>query len=442
MKYNIKTNKKEREYKMANLKLNKDENNIEIIITESGDAWTNFLSKAKKDLISNLEVKGFRKGNVPENIAMKNITEHQIWNKAADLLIDGEYSRAIELLMKEKIATQPKLSVRAVSNESIEAVLTCIAMPEVTIGDRSAIKDIEFKVEEVTQEEIDKEVGELKTMFQDSKEAPEDAVAKNGDIANIDFSGKVNGEPFEGGESKGFDLKLGSRSFIEGFEPQVEGMKKGETKEIKVTFPEQYPSEEVAGKEAIFTVTLNSLKTLVDLEGEALKAKLETLGFESKEEIIEKIKDLIGEQKEQVANDKFFRAYIDAIIELEDTKINIPNEIVLQEIDSEFQRIELQVKQQGMEMKNYLKTLEMTAEEFKEKTLKEASLKRVKDGLIYSKLIEDLDIKVEEKDFDDEYVKISKNTKATMEEIKKQITKESIEANIIYSKLIEAIKNK
>lgn len=425
---------------MANLKINKNGNYVEVLITETGADWTTLVTKAKKNLMDNLELKGFRKGNVPANIAEQNISQESIWHKAADLLIDAQYSEAIELLMKEKIATRPTFEIKAVSNDSIEAILKSVAMPEVKVGNRSSIK-IEYKIEEPTQEEIDMEVKQLEQLLQKTIEVEDTTVkVKDGDITNIDFLGKVDGVAFEGGEGKDFDLKIGSKSFIDGFETQVIGMKKGETKDITVTFPEQYPSEDLKGKEAVFTVTLNTVKTTVALEGEELNTKLKSFGFDSKDEIISKIKEVATDRKIQEANDKFFREYVEAIIALEDTSVILPEEILSQEIEQEFKRMEAQVTQSGMNMKEYLKMLAMSAQEFKDNNLKEAATKRVKEGLVYSALVDELNIKADEADFEAEYAKIAKDSKASVEEVKAQIKKDSIESNIIYTKLITAIK--
>ncbi len=424
---------------MAELKLNKLETKAEVSIIENGAEWTKFVEAAKKELMDNLEIKGFRKGKVPANIAEQHISQERVWYAAADKLINANYNQAIELLMTEKVATQPTFDVKAVSAESIEAVLSSHLMPEVKLGDRSNVK-IEYKLEEVTQEEIDAEVSQLDDLLKEAKEVEGDNPAANGDITNIDFLGKVDGVAFEGGEAKGFDLTLGSKQFIEGFEEQVEGMKIGETKDINVTFPETYPQEDLKGKPAVFTVTLNAIKKMVELEGEELQTKLKAFGFDSKEEIISRIKEVASDRKEQMANDNFFREYVDAVSALEDTKVAISDEIIKQEIEQEYKRFEAQVSQQGMTIDKYLEMLGMSKEEFKEKNLKESSEKRVRDGLIYAQLIEDQAIKVEESDLDAEYAKIAKDSKVTVEEVKKQINPGSIESNVMFKKLINSLK--
>ncbi len=422
---------------MADLKLNKKDTLIEVSIKSSGEEWKKLLAKAKTSLFENLEIKGFRKGNVPANIAEQHIKEQQIWNKTADFLLESEYSKAIELLTTEKIATRPSFKVVSVSNDGIEAVLSSVAMPEVKIGDRNSIK-IEFKVDEATKEEINKEVEQLDGLLKESESVDSDV--KDGDIVNIDFVGSVDGKEFEGGKSESFDLTIGSKQFIEGFEEQLIGCKKNDEKTVIVTFPETYPSEELKGKEAKFIVKVNDVKRMKELEGDELVKKIKSFGFESKEAIISKIKEVANEKKIEEANDKFFREYIDAVAKLSDTKLTIPDEIVKSEVDVEFKRVEAQISQQGMSMDQYLKMMNMDEKQFKESTLVESSKKRIKDGLIYQQLIEDLSISIEESEIESEYSNIAKNSKTSVEEVKKQVQKASVESNIVFIKLIEALK--
>ncbi len=421
---------------MATLKLNKKETIIEVNIQENGDSWKKILDKAKKDLIQNLELKGFRKGNVPMNIAEQNIKAGQIWNKAAELLIDAEYSKAIEMLSKEKIATRPTFEVVSVSNDSIEAVLKAVSMPEVKLGNRDQIK-VKYEVEKVTQEEIDNEISQLDELLTKEQEISESI--KDGDIANIDFLGKVDGKAFEGGEAKEFDLKIGSKQFIDGFEEQLIGLKSGDEKNVEVTFPDTYPSEELKGKPAIFEVKINAVKRTVPLEGDELVEKLKSFGFNTKDEIVERIKEVFVDKKTQEAQDKFFREYVEEVSKLPDTSLTIPNEIIKSEVDVEFKRMEAQVAQQGMKMPDYLKMLKLSEKEFKEQNLTESSKLRIRDGLIYQQLIDDLAIKIENDDLEKEYSKLAKDAKVSIEEIKKQVQKQSIEANVLFKKLVEKL---
>jgi len=372
------------------------------------------------------------------NIAEKNISQDSIFNKAADLLIDKIGTEAMEILTKERIASRPEFTIYKISNDEMEGALQAIAMPEVKIGDRSSI-NIVMKVDEVTEEEVKKEVEQLDTLLTKEVEQNDGNPIVDGDLTNIDFLGKIDGTPFDGGKAEGFDLKIGSKSFIDNFEEQLIGMKKGDSKTITVKFPEQYPSEDLKGKEAQFDVTINSIKQVVKLENEELKAKLKEFGFDSKEALIKKIKEVTKDKKVSEAEDKYFREYFDAIIGLKDTKITIPESILKQEIQQEWTRMEAQVAKSGMEMKSYLEMLKLTKEEFEEQNLKESSEKRIKDSLIYAQLIEDLGLKATIEEVEAEYKKLAELNKTDIEKVKSEITQASIEGNIIYVKLIAAL---
>ena len=309
-------------------------------------------------------------------------------------------------------------------------------MPEVKLGNRDSIK-IEYKVGELSKEELDNEISQIDTLLQGQTVI--DEKVKDGDIANIDYVGSINGKEFEGGSAKDFDLTIGSKSFIEGFEEQIIGMKKGDNEAIKVTFPNEYPSDELKGKEANFQVTINLVKRTKDLEGQELEKKLKEFGFNSKDEILSKVKNLAKEKKINEAQEKFFGEYIEAVAELSDTELTLPKEIIKSEVDIEYQRITQQVVEQGMKIDQYLKVMKMDEKEFKEKTLVKSSTKRIRDGLIYNKLIEELAIKVTESDLEKEYAKISIESKKTVEEVKKSIAENSIESNIVFNKLVEIL---
>ncbi len=425
---------------MSKLNLEKKDGIAKIIIKESGSTWENLISKSEKILIENLEIKGFRKGKIPVEIAKKHISENTVWQKASDFLLEKKQDEIIKILGNEKIVSRPISKIVSVSNESVEIVVEVTLMPEIKIGDRSKIK-VEYKVDDVADSEIEKEIEQLDNILKKDVEInDEKATAKMGNTVLIDFLGKVDDKTFEGGEAKNHSLELGSKKFIGDFEEQIVGMKKNESKDVKVTFPDEYPVDELKGKNAVFNVKLNSIIIKEKLKGEELSEKLKEFGFSSREEIIKRIKEFAKERKISMANETFFRKYTDEILKLNDTKIIVPENVLEQEIDSEFDKIKIQIEQQGMKLKDYFKMLNTNESDFKKDSLREASLKRIKDGLIYQQLIDDLDIKVEEKDLESEYEKIASDSNIKVEDAKKQIPETSIKANVLFKKLINTIR--
>ncbi len=425
---------------MTKFKLEKTNEIAEVKISASGEQWKSLIDKSKKKLIDNLELKGFRKGKVPLNIANKNISMEEVRNNASSLLLDINYEKAIDLLAKENIATRPQFSILKISDNEVEIALKSILMPEVKLGNMDSI-NVEYKKKKINEKELKEEVDKINKYLIENKEiSNKDAVIKKGNIVNINYLGKVNGKPFDGGEGKDFDLEIGSKSFVDNFEDQLIGMKKGEEKIVNVKFPDEYPAKNLKGKKATFDVKINAIKEKITLSGKALQEKLETLGFDSKEEIILRIKDSFEDRIKNEANDIFFRKYMEEIMKLKDTVIKVPEEIVKQQVDEEWKRIEMQVQQQGMKVEDYLKMLGMPKKEFKQKNLKEASRKRVKEGLVYSKLISDFKIKVTKEELENEYMKLAILNKTTVEDIKKEVSNNSLEQNIIFEKLINKLK--
>lgn len=426
---------------MTKLKTNRKDSKIEVILTDSGESWTKLIEESKTELMSNLELKGFRKGKVPLQIAEKHISKEKIWNNAALKMVESNYNEALDLLIKEKAITKPKVSISVVTDELVEAILYAESMPEITLGDGSKIK-VTYEEPIVTDEELDQEIKQLNDLLKVAKEIKDNTInAKMNDIVNIDFLGKVEGKIFEGGEAKDFDLELGSKKFIPGFEEQIVGMKPGDKKDVKAKFPDVYPKEELAGKEAIFFVTLNSIKQMVDLEGEELKERIKNLGnFNSREEIITKIKEVALDRKKQLSNEKYFRDYVNEMLKLNDTKIEISDSIINDEIDVEFKRMEAQIKNQGMKFQDYLKMLNQSVEEFKEKNIKKNAELRIKEGLIYNKLVEIFSIVASDEEIENEYKKIANESNSKIDEVKQKINKNSIESNVIFLKLVSKLK--
>ncbi len=425
---------------MIKINVEKNNGNVEVELNISKEKWQKLLERAKKDLMSNLELKGFRKGKVPQNIAEKSISEGQIFNKAVDHALESHYNEAMEKIKDERIVSRPEVQVLKVTNEEAIIKIVSALFPEVKLGDYKNIK-VEFVEPEVTDEEFKAEMKQTESLFEQVKiiEDKEHKVV-NGDIVNIDFNGKLNGKEFDGGKAEGFDLEIGSKSFIEGFEDQIIGKKSGEKFVVKVTFPNEYPVDELKGKETEFDVKINHVSKKEKATGDELKEKLKQFKLGSMKELEERVKNLLTDRKQQEANDKFFREFVEAIKKSNNEEFKIPETLLKQEIDQEFKSFQDKLSQQGMVMKDYLKMLNMSEQEFKNNNLKKASENRIIDGLIYSFLIEDLGIKLEEKDFEKEFESIAKAQNMKVEEVKAQLNAEMLQNSLIFKKLIEEIK--
>ena len=229
----------------------------ELKCTLEGEKWTEAQKSAFKKLAAKVEVKGFRKGQAPKNLVEKYVSHQEVLLDAAESLAQEALTNAIKKHNVELI-DRPQLKLDEINDDKCVLTFECAVTPDIKLGD---YKKIEYKVEEVKVEDkdVDDDIAKLLDRKADL-ELKEDGAVEDGDTAVIDFEGFLNGEPFEGGKGENYDLVIGSNSFIPGFEPQLIGMKPEETKEINVTFPEDYQAENLKGKETTFKVTVHEIK--------------------------------------------------------------------------------------------------------------------------------------------------------------------------------------
>ena len=309
--------------------------------------------------------------------------------------------------------------------------------PEVKISAYKGIKIKEFAYT-VKDEEIDAEIERL--LDRNARKVDvTDRAAQNGDIANIDFVGTVDGVKFDGGEAEGFDLTLGSGQFIPGFEDQVVGMNIGETKDVNVTFPENYQAEALKGKPAVFSVKLNSLqgKELPELNDEFIK---DATGSESVEAYKAKTKERLQKQADKRATDATENSILEAIAA--NTEAEIPQAMIDREIDSLIQKFEYQLMYQGLKLQDYLDFLKVTMSDFR-KNYEEQAKKNVLHQLIISQIIKDEKIEATDEEVDAKVAEQAKSVEKETEEYKKNMDPRQfdyIRSDIIITKLFDMLK--
>lgn len=422
---------------MKEIKQTIKNNIIEIIVYINENDWTKYLDKSKKELIENLEIKGFRKGKIPEDKAMPYI-QTELFDRAINAVIDQEQEEIFKILGENRAITQPSFNVKKVSNYELEVEIFSDVIPEINLNDYKKIK-IEYTSPTISDNDVEKELESFKHFFEKETNIEDSNYEiQNGDFVKIDFVGMVNDKEFDGGSAKDFELEIGSNTFIDDFEEQLMGLKIGDSKDVVVKFPNEYPSEELKGKDAIFKVKINSIKQKNQMNETERITKLKVLGFNSLEEFKSKIKESLKYQKQDEAKNNFFQSFIEKIKEeIEEPKI--PEKWLLEEVEKEFDNFEEKVKSQNLEMKDYLKMLSLTEEEFKEKNLKLNAKNRIIDGLIFSKLLESENISLDENDYDEEYDKIAKLQNNSINEIKKQIKKDMLTNTLMFNKLVNSL---
>ncbi|MBR4942512.1 MAG: trigger factor, partial [Clostridia bacterium] len=236
-----------------------EKSTVKITLKFDGEEWKNAQQKAYTKLRGRFAINGFRKGKAPKNVIENVYGKGVFFEEALNSLFAENYGTILDKIAdKYVVVGEPDVSVEKLEDDGVTMAAIVPVKPEVKISSYKGIKIKEFAYN-VTDEEVQAELDKL--LDRNARKVPvEGRAAENGDVANIDFVGSVDGVKFDGGEAQGFDLTLGSGQFIPGFEEQVVGMNVGENKDVNVTFPEDYQAENLKGKAAVFAVTLNGLQ--------------------------------------------------------------------------------------------------------------------------------------------------------------------------------------
>ena len=379
------------------------------------EEWETLKNEAFKKLNAKATIDGFRKGKAPRSMFERNYPG-QIVMEASDVAIDKEYKR---IIMEDKILPilEPKVDIVKVSDEELEVNFTFITEPEVKLGEYKNLK-VKKETVKVTKEEVKEKIDSLLRSYAELVVKESDTV-ESGDLAIIDFEGFKEGVAFEGGKGENYSLEIGSNTFIPGFEDGVIGMKKGETKELTLTFPEDYGMEDLAGKEVVFKVTVNEIKTR--LVPKLDKEFFEDLGMEdinTKEELEAKMKEEIKEEKEEKAE----HAYVDALLEkaTSNMKIEIDEEIVEYEAESMYHDFMHRMSHQGITEEIYLQYANTTKEDIISHMKEEAS-RRLKNSYLLNAIINEEKIEVTEEEAKKEVKEMAIKYNMTEEDVEKSL---------------------
>lgn len=411
-----------------------EKSNVKITITFTPEEWAQANDKAYLQNKKKYAVNGFRKGKVPKHVLELYYGKGVFYEDALNLLYAENYG---EILAKEAknftVVGEPALSVEDISDKRVVLVAVTPVKPDVKIENYKGIKINRFEYT-VTDADVDAEILGMRERVAEKVEVT-DRAAQMKDVANIDFMGKLNGKEFEGGTAKAFDLTLGSGQFIPGFEEQVVGMKIGETKDLDVTFPEDYQAEELKGKKAVFTVTLNKLtgNKLPELD-EAFAKKM---GSDS----VEAYKAKVRERLEQNAKNRSRNETENAIItEIAKTaSAEIPDVMIEKQEDASMQRMEYNLMYQGIRMEDYLAYIGTTRDEYK-KNFEEEARKTVLHQLIVEKLIQLENVTASEAEIAEKIAEQAKQVGKEAEEYKKTMDPRQldyIEGDIKVTKLFD-----
>lgn len=335
-------------------------------------------------------IPGFRKGKAPLAIVEKHYGKEIFYEDAFNEIVPEIYEKELKENNIEAVS-RPDIEVTQIGKGQ-DLIFTAVVQtkPEVTVGKYKgiALKKIEYTV---SDENIDHEIEHMRERNARIITV-EDRAVKDKDIVTIDFEGSVDGVPFEGGKAEGHELTIGSKTFIPGFEDQIIGMKKEEEKDITVTFPKDYFSKDLAGKEAVFKVKLHEIKEkeLPTVDDEFAKDVSE---FDTLEELKKSIREKLEEENTRRAKYETEEAAIKAVCDA--TEIDIPSGMIESEIDNMVKEVESRLSYQGLKLEQYLQMLNKTEADFR-KEYEEQAKENVKSRLVLEAVAKDAKIEVAE----------------------------------------------
>lgn len=415
----------------------KEGNEGVLTVTVPAEKVNKALDQAFKKVVKQINVPGFRKGKVPRPIFEQRFGVEALYQDAVDILLPEAYGEAIEETEINPVA-QPEVNVTQIEKGKdfiFEATVT--VEPEVKLGDYKGLEiekqETELSDEEL-QESIDHSLSHLAEMV-----VKEDGAVENGDTVNIDFSGSVDGEEFDGGQAEGYDLEIGSGSFIPGFEEQIEGMKTGDEKDVVVTFPEEYHAEELAGKEATFKTKVNEIKfkDVPELNDE-IANELDS-DAENVDEYKENLRKRLSEQKATEAENTEKEEAINKATE--NASIDIPEAMINTELDRMIQEFGQRIQQQGLDLQTYYQISGQNEEQLRDQ-MKDDAEQRVKTNLTLTAIADEENIEVSDEDIDKELEKMSEQFNISVEDIKSTLGNTDIVKNDVrIQKVIDLLRD-
>ena len=406
-------------------------NTVELEIAVLGDEFTEAVRAAYRKTVGKVNVPGFRRGKAPQKIIEQLYGKAVFYEDAVNGATPAAYEAAIKEAGLEPVA-QPELEIVSIDDNGFVFKAVVTTKPEATVGDYKAIR-AEKKVEEVTEEDVNAAVERLaqRNARIETVERP----AELGDTAVLDYEGYLGEEKFEGGSAEDYELKLGSGSFIPGFEDQVVGHSAGDQFDINVTFPEDYHAEELKGKEVVFKIRLHEVKksTLPEIDDEFAKDVSE---FDTLEALRADEKSKLVKAREQNADQMFESAVMDKLAEM--TEVEIPAAMIESRIDNAVEDFAYRFQMQGIELDQYFKMTGSNMEDFRESMRGRAEM-QVKISLALEAIAKTEGITASEEDIEAEYVKLA-GENGKVETIKGYIAPDALAHDIVCERVMNMLK--
>ena len=415
--------------------LNKEDGKVVIAFSATKEEFAKGLDQAFKRAVKRVNAPGFRKGKLPRAVFNKMYGEEALFQDAVDFVLPAAYTKAIDELEVSPLA-MPDIDVKEISKEEgvkFEAVVT--VKPNVELGEYKNL-GLEKDSVEVTDADVEERLDSL--LSRQAEWQIKEGESKKGDIVVIDFKGFIGDEAFEGGEAKGYELELGSGSFIPGFEEQLEGKVAPVDTEVNVTFPENYQVADLAGKAARFEVTVHDVKekVLPELTDEFVK-EFTKEAASTVAEYKEKLKEEIKLEKENLAE----KSYSDKVIStaVENAKVSVPEKLVEQEVNSMFEQFTGNLSRQGLSFDLYEQFTGKGEADLKAEMKSDAENK-IKTSFVLGEIAEVEKVEVTEADIDEEVKELATMYNMTEEGIKQRISVEDLRGELVIQKTVDFLK--
>lgn len=410
-------------------------NEKEIIIKIEGADWEKILDEAFKKANRKAKIAGFRPGKAPKNVYIKHYGKESLYYEASNKAIEVAYDRLLEENEDLQIVTEPTVNINSIDDSGIEFKFLLTLKPEVKLGKYKGLKIKKDKVE-VTQEEIDHSIEHMREHYKEN--VTKEGKIKKGDIAVIDFEGFKDGVAFPGGKGENYSLEIGSNTFIPGFEDKLIGLKAGDEKEIKLTFPEDYHAEDLKGQKVVFKVKVNEVKEVVIPELDAdFFADLGMEGIDSKEALEKQVKENLTAQKEKEAEDKWTEDLLAEVTK--NSELDVPEAMINDEQNRMIREYSQNLQMQGISLDQFYKFTGMTEESLKAE-YKEQAAKRVTYRLILDAIIEAEKIDATEEEVNKEIEELSKKYNMTTEEFTNNFGSEMMKYELKARKVFNLLK--
>lgn len=391
-------------------------NDATLKITLPAEEVNKGFKKAVAKIAGQVNIPGFRKGKAPRNIIEMHYGKEAVKQEAFELVANQCYTEALE---QEKLipVSDPKVEDSVFEeNKDMELTIKVTLKPEVKLGDYKELH-VEKEAVEVTDEAVEEQVQGLRSRHAKMVEAEEGAVIEKGDFAIIDFAGTVDGEPFSGGEGKGYPLEVGSNSFIPGFEDQLVGLKKGDSTDVDVTFPDEYFVKELAGKQAIFKVNVQDVKRkeLPELTDEYVAANSDC-------KTVEELRASYKERMQKAAENNAQIAYEKALIDLAvaNAEFEVPEIMIEDRVTQMIDEMRMSLEARKLTLEQYMQYSGIDMKQLRERQ-HDAAVENVKTDLVLDAIAKAENIQVSMEDVDSELSAIASQHGATLEDVKKII---------------------